>query len=261
METYAKGVRINYDDLGKGEPALLMLTGWCANRTTMFGQLAEARSKHLRVLSMDWRGHGLSETPEGDFGADDLVEDALAVIAASGAQQIVPVATAHAGWIAIELRRRLAKRIPKIALLEWMVFEAPPPFLEALRALQDPQRWAKAREQLFAMWLTGVDNPEVIRLVREMGTQGFEMWARAGREISAAYARQGAPLRALSALEKPVSVMHLYAQEPPGYLAAQEAFAAEHPWFTVRRIAARSHFPMTEVPDVVAAELEQFVDR
>jgi pimeloyl-ACP methyl ester carboxylesterase len=210
---------------------------------------------------MDWRaGHGLSGTPQDDFGADDLVEDALAVIEASGAQQVVPVATAHAGWIAIELRRRLGERIAKIALLEWIVFEAPPPFLEALRALQDQQHWKQAREQLFAMWLTGADNPDVIRLVREMGAQDFEMWARAGREISAAYARYGAPLRALSELEKPVPVLHLYAQEPPGYLAAQEAFAAEHPWFTVRRIAARSHFPMTEVPAVVAAELEQFVD-
>jgi pimeloyl-ACP methyl ester carboxylesterase len=104
-----------------------------------------------------------------------------------------------------------------------------------------------------------VDNPEVIRLVHEMGNQGFEMWARAGREISAAYQQQGAPLQALSKLETPVPVLHVYAQDPPGYLAAQEAFAAEHPWFSVRKVSAHSHFPMTEVPDVVAAEIEQFV--
>lgn len=259
METYANGVRISYDDLGTGEPALLMMPGWCANRTTMFSQLAARCSKHRRTIALDWRGHGLSETPESDFGANDLVEDALAVIEASGARQIVPVATAHAGWIAIELRRRLAERIPKIVLLEWIVFEAPPPFMAALEALQVPKRWEQAREQLFAMWLTGVDNPEVIRLVREMGTQGFEMWARAGREISTAYNQQGAPLRALASLENPIPVLHLYAQDPPGYLAAQEAFAAEHPWFSVRKVSAHSHFPMTEVPDVVAAEIERFV--
>lgn len=68
-----------------------MLTGWCANRTTMFSQLAEECGKRRRVLVLDWRGHGLSEMPKGDFGADDLVEEALAVIEASGAQQIVPV--------------------------------------------------------------------------------------------------------------------------------------------------------------------------
>jgi pimeloyl-ACP methyl ester carboxylesterase len=225
----------------------------------MFNSLAAQCSKYRRTLALDWRGHGLSETPKEDFGANDLVEDALAVIAASGVQQIVPVATAHAGWIAIELRRRLAERIPKIVLLEWIVFEAPPPFLQALKALQAPDQWEQAREQLFSMWLTGVDNPDVIRLVREMGTQGFEMWARAGREISAAYNQQGAPLQMLSRLDKPIPVLHLYAQEPPGYLAAQQAFAAEHPWFSVRKVSAHSHFPMTEVPDVVATEIEQFV--
>jgi pimeloyl-ACP methyl ester carboxylesterase len=260
METYANGVQISYDDMGAGEPALLMMTGWCANRTTMFSQLAVECAKSRRVLALDWRGHGLSATPKEDFGANDLVEDALAVIEASGARQIVPVATAHAGWIAIELRRRLAERIPKIALLEWIVFDAPAPFVNALQALQDPMQWEPAREQLFAMWLTGVDNPDVIRLVHEMGAQGFEMWARAGREISAAYTRQGAPLKMLASLEKTIPVLHLYAQNPPGYMVAQKAFASEHPWFTVRRINAQSHFPMTEVPSIVAAELERFVD-
>ncbi len=92
-----------------------------------------------------------------------------------------------------------------------------------------------------------------------MATQGFEMWARGGREISAAYQQQGAPLQALTRLKKPVPVLHLYAQDPPGYLAAQEAFAAQHPWFRVRKVSAHSHFPMTEIPDVVATEIEQFV--
>jgi pimeloyl-ACP methyl ester carboxylesterase len=179
----------------------------------------------------------------------------FAVIEASNARQIVPVATAHAGWIAIELRRRLAARIPKIVLLEWIVFEAPPPFMGALQALQNPQQWEQARQQLFSMWLTGVDNPEVIRLVHEMGNHCCEMWARAGREISAAYNQQKAPLQTLASLEKPVPTLHLYAQDPPGYLETQEAFAAEHPWFSVRKVSAYSHFPMTEVPDVVATEI------
>jgi len=259
MDTNSHGVRINYDDLGKGEPTLLMMTGWCANRSTMFGQLAVESSKYRQVLSLDWRGHGLSETPREDFGTDDLVEDALAVIAASGAQQIIPVATAHAGWMAIELRRRLTEHIPKIVLLEWMVFEAPPPFLRALQALQDPQEWEKARQQLFAMWLTGVKNQDVIRLVREMSAQGYEMWARAGREINAAYQQQHAPLQSLIKLNQHVQVLHLYAQESPGYLTAQMEFAEENPWFSVRKVEANSHFPMTEVPKVVADEIQRFV--
>jgi hypothetical protein len=41
------------------------------------------------------------------------------VIEASQAQHVVPVALSHAGWVAIELRRRLGALIPKLVLLDW----------------------------------------------------------------------------------------------------------------------------------------------
>jgi pimeloyl-ACP methyl ester carboxylesterase len=263
MNTISQGVRISYDQMGHGEPALLMLPGWCANRTTMFGQLMAHTSKHRSTFTLDWRGHGTSAVPAGDFDAADLVCDALAVIAASGAQHIIPVATSHAGWIALELRRQLGERIPQVVLLDWIILEAPPPFIDTLHAFQRPEQWEPAREQLFAMWLAGVENPNVIRLVKqEMGAHGFEMWARAGREILAAYAQAGSPLKALAELDPPVPTLHLYSQPPDhGYLAAQQAFASEHPWFQVQRLAVPGHFPMVEVPEVVATEIERFVTR
>lgn len=68
----------------------------------------------------------------GDFGTSDLVEDALSVIEKSGAQSVVPVALSHAGWVAIELRRILGTRVSKLVLLDWIILEAPAPFLGAL---------------------------------------------------------------------------------------------------------------------------------
>ena len=51
-------------------------------------------------------------------------------------------------------------------------------------------------------------------------------------------------------------------RDEAGYLAAQQAlFAAAHPWFQVRKLTARSHFPMFEVPDAIAAEIEAFVNQ
>jgi pimeloyl-ACP methyl ester carboxylesterase len=259
-ETRSGGLRISYDDSGQGEPVLLFMPGWCASRK-MFTQLLPLCASRRRVLALDWRGHGQSDYPEGDFGIKDLVEDALAVVEASGAQRVVPVAAAHAGWMALELRRKLAERIPGVVSLSWIVLDPPPPFLGALEALQDLDRWEQARQGLFSMWLKGVDDAEVIRFVREdMGSYGFEMWSRPGREISAAYAREGSPLRAFAALEPPVSLLHLYAQpSDPGFLAAQQAFAEEHPWFSVRKLEARSHFPQIEVPQEVAETIESFV--
>lgn len=254
------GIRIRYDDQGQGEPALLFLPGWCASRS-VFDELTRRCAQWRRTLALDWRGHGQSERPTDDFGADDLADDALAVIEASQADRVVLVALAHAGWVAIELRRRLGARIPKLVLLDWIVLEAPPPFLGALRSLQDPAQWQQTREQLFSMWLHGLDIPALTHHVRDdMGSYPFEMWARAAREIGAAYAKAGSPLRALASLDPPVPVFHLYAQpEDPGYLAAQRSFSATHPWFQVVKLQARSHFPMYEVPDEMAMAIERFV--
>lgn len=259
-EVVSQGTRISYDDLGRGEPALLFMPGWCGSRR-VFDALAASCATRRRVLALDWRGHGRSQAPGADFGAKDLVGDARSVIEASGAQSIVPVALSHAGWIAIELRRALGAKVAKVVLLDWIILEAPPPFLGALQALQDPAQWQQTREQLFSMWIHGLDIPELSRYVREdMGSYGFDMWARAGRDIGAAYARAASPLQALAALSPAVPVLHLYAQpEDPGYLAAQQSFGAAHPWFAVRKLQARSHFPLLEAPDEVSAAIEQFI--
>lgn len=254
------GLRVSYDDLGTGEPALLFMPGWCGNRT-VFRDLVSLCGANRRVLALDWRGHGQSEPSTGDFGERDLVEDALAVIEASGAQRVVPVAAAHAGWVAIELRRRLERRVTGLILLDWIVLDAPQAFLDALRDMQSPERSRQTVERIFSLWLHGVEHPEMERFVRqEMGAYSDAMWARAAREISAAYARAGSPLRALASLEPPVPVLHLYAQPgDPDYLAAQQSFAAGHPWFSVHKLNARSHFPMFEVPGEMAAAIEGFV--
>src|SRR6266487_5714452 len=112
-------IAVAYDDRGSGEPALLLMPGWCAGRG-VFDELTGMVNSR-RTLAMDWRGHGGSGAANGNFGTPELVDDALAVIHASGAKTIVPLATAHAGWVAIELRRRLAERIGKVILVDWIV--------------------------------------------------------------------------------------------------------------------------------------------
>lgn len=246
----SQGIPIDYTDAGHGGPALLLLPGWCGSRK-VFEPLLAGLASRRRVLSLDWRGHGESGRADEDFGTGDLVDDATAVIEASGAETIVPVALSHAGWVAIELRRRLGPRVEKLALLDWIVLDAPPPFLAVLHALQDSDHWQAAREQLFAMWLDGQDLPALTHYVREdMGRFPFATWACAGREIERNYLEGGSPLRALGALEPPVPTLHLYAQPgDPGYLAAQQAFADTAPWFRVVKLDARSHFPMCEQPE------------
>lgn len=260
----SEGTRIYYDDRGKGEPVLLCLPGWCVHHT-MFVPLAERFSAQHRVLIMDWRGHGKSQASDRDFGYAEMLADVLAVIQASGAQSVIPIAQAHGGWVAIELRRRLDQRVPKMIFTSWnpiFTSENPlaPRFLGAMEAVRDNARWRETVQQLLAMWLSGASSSVDTQIRNEMGSHGFEDWARAGREIAAMYAREGDPLQALGELSPPVSALHVYAQpRAPEYLSTQESFAREHPWFAVRRLEAASHFPMLEVPDETAGVIREFI--
>jgi pimeloyl-ACP methyl ester carboxylesterase len=256
----SNGISLVYDDRGRGEPALLFLPGWCVPRA-VFRELVPHAATTRRVLALDWRGHGDSGPASGDFGMAELVDDAAAVIVASRAREVVPVALAHAGWVAIELRRRLGLRIPQLVLLDWMVLGAPAAFFDTLHDMQTPERWRETVDAILERWLNGADNPALVRFLREeVGAGPPEMWARAAREIAAAFGAAGSPLGALASLAAPPAVLHLYAQpDDAGFLTAQEAFAATHPWFQARHLEARSHFPVLEVPAVIASAIEEFV--
>ena len=252
---------IAFDDVGDESPALLFLPGWCANRT-VFRPLLNRAAKHHRAVALDWRGHGASDRPDVDFGDAELVDDAIGVIERAGLDQVVPVALAHSGWVAIELRRRLGhERIPGLVLLDWMVLGPPPGFLDAVAALQQEDSWRAVRDGLLAMWLTDPDNAGLREHVESMAAYGYEDWSRAAREIGGQFAELGTPLAALERLDPPCPTVHLYSQPPDEeLLAAQQAYAGQHPWFHVERLAATSHFPMFEVPDQMVTSIDAFVD-
>jgi len=185
----------------------------------MFAPLIERLSADYRVLAMDWRGHGKSQASDRDFTFAEMAVDAHAVIQASGAQSVIPIAQGQIPWVAIGLRRRLGERVPKMVATSWpAIFTSgnllAPRFLGAIQALQDEARWSEAAEQLLTIFLSGAPASVETQMRSEMGSHGFEMWARAGREISAMYAREGDPLQALSQLSPPVDVLHVYSQPP-----------------------------------------------
>lgn len=72
------GVSIAFDDTGAGEPALLLVPGWCADRAVFRG-LAPLLARRRRVLALDWRGHGESDAPPSDFGLAEQVEITAAI--------------------------------------------------------------------------------------------------------------------------------------------------------------------------------------
>ncbi len=184
------------------------------------------------------------------------------MIEAAGVEQVVPVAASHSGWVAIELRRRLgAGRVPKIVHMDWMVIRPSEPYMALLHSMNTPDGWTEARETLFTIWRAGSDAPEIDAVIDVMRAQDGEMWMRSGREIAAAYEGNDSPLETYERMdEPPAGVLHVYGQpQNPEFLAAQEEFAAQHPWFQVERVPAQTHFAMVETAKEAAGAIEAFV--
>ena len=81
--TTVTSVPVSFDDAGHGEPALVYLTGWCSTRTSYTAMVEHTARRH-RSIAIDWRGHGTSPAPDGDFGWQQMADDVLAVLDGCG---------------------------------------------------------------------------------------------------------------------------------------------------------------------------------
>lgn len=259
--------KLAFDDIGAGEPALLLLPGWCADRGIL-SALAQQLGTNRRVINVDLLGHNESERPDGDFGSEDIIHEGLKLVDSLGINEFVTVSVAHAGWLAVELRRRLVNRIPKMVFLEWIIVEPPQIFFETLEQMQQPTRWRSARDALFAGWSLG--EPHLAKPFHEFMTNyDGDMWLRAGREIGSSYRKFGSALRLLETLNPAPTVLNLYSpmqaknlfalDDDSSYFETQQSFALIHPWFHFCRLSSKSHLPSVEITKEVTDVIEDFL--
>lgn len=76
----ANGISINYEQQGSGEP-LILIPYLAADHACYAFQVAEY-AKHFTCISLDLRGTGESDKPEGPYSTQDLADDVAAFMRA-----------------------------------------------------------------------------------------------------------------------------------------------------------------------------------
>lgn len=99
------GVRLVYTDVGQGDPPIVLIHGWCCDRTHWENQV-QALSVDHRVIAVDLRGHGDSDKPDQDYDMKGFVSDTLWVLDQLGFTS-PPVLMGHSmgGVIALQMIR------------------------------------------------------------------------------------------------------------------------------------------------------------
>ncbi|CAI0786292.1 alpha/beta hydrolase [Serratia quinivorans] len=254
---------LDYHDSGSGPLTLVLLPGWCEPKTVFDPFIALAEQQY-RVISLDWRGHGLSGRDATlSLDAEDLLADLRQLLLELRVERFVTLSVAHASWIAVALAESLSPRAQGMVFLDWIMTQPEPAFFDSVQQMQWPEKWLSARDTLFDFWQGGIEQPQVKHhLTVEMAQEDFRVWQAAGVAIEQAYRQYSSPLNRLSELSSPPACRHIYSLDrDEDYLRQQQVFAANHPFFSVARLEhARTHLGILEQPEAVYREVVNFLD-
>jgi pimeloyl-ACP methyl ester carboxylesterase len=248
------GVRLAFDEVGRGEPPLLLVHGWACDHT-FFAPQARHFGQRQRVVAVDLRGHGASDRPDQDYAMGELAGDLAWLCAQLGLAKPIVVGHSMGGVLAFELAVRFPD-VPSaiIALDAGMVL--PPRTLARLRSRGRDLRGAGYREAVRklvqGMFLPTDDAARRAWIVEKMSGGPPHVLASAWEQL---FACPSASVATAGATALPM----LAVASAGGHLADLDRLRELCPRLMTGQTVGAGHFHQLEVPDQINAMIERFL--
>jgi pimeloyl-ACP methyl ester carboxylesterase len=249
-------VSIAYEERVSGAPTLVFVHGWCGERG-LWRATAEAFAPSHGTVTLDLAGHGASGAGRARWTLQSLADDVVAVVTASGAEDVILIGHSMGGTVALLAAPRLAPRVRGVIGVESLHdagFVYPPGFLEgvalgleadfpraveaSLRGVAAPGTSSELLDWIIARALR-TDRGAAVGLLR--GLEGFE--------AAAALAASGVPVRAINA-----------APHAGGGLVTKREENRALADFDVLLVEDAGHFPMLEQPGRFRTLLARWIE-
>jgi 3-oxoadipate enol-lactonase len=114
--TAGDGTRIAYRWDGPQDAPVLVLANSIATNLHMWDSTVPALAAHFRVLRYDFRGHGQSDAPAGDYSLDRLGRDVLELLDGLQVQRAHFLGLSLGGYVGQWLAIHAPKRIDRLIL-------------------------------------------------------------------------------------------------------------------------------------------------
>lgn len=120
MEGFAEsnGIRLHYLDHGGGGPTLILLPGLTANAHSFEGLIRAGLSEHLRVITVDLRGRGKSDAPDGPYDVATHAVDVAGLMDALGIDQAIVGGHSFGGLVSYYLAANYRDRVTKCVAMD-----------------------------------------------------------------------------------------------------------------------------------------------
>ena len=111
-------MRVFWEVLRRGEPAILFLPPWSIVHSRCWKAQIPDFARRTRVITFDPRGNGRSDRPAADaaYSEEEIVADALAVLDATGIDRAVLVSLSRGAQRAILLAAEHPERVARRGL-------------------------------------------------------------------------------------------------------------------------------------------------
>lgn len=109
MKVKAGGINMNYELSGEGA-CLVLIHGFSDNLTMWYNQVPEF-TKQFQVLTYDVRGHGQTETPEGEFSMDLFADDLHALLGALNIERACVLGYSMGGRIGLQFALKYSEMV------------------------------------------------------------------------------------------------------------------------------------------------------
>lgn len=256
-----EGARVRYTDQGEG-PAVVLLHGFASSLET-WATVAPVLEKKRRVVTLDLKGFGWTDRPEGDYSPAAQARLVFALLDARGVGEASVVAHSWGSSVALQMALDQPARVQKIALYDaWVYEEQLPTFFLWARAdgLGEALFGAFYRERPDEKIAHAFFNPrfvtqalvdDVERALDRPGTTAAALAAVRGqrfKDVQGRYRSIGQPTLLLWGREDEVTTL------PFG-----ERLAHDLPGARLVVYPRCGHFPMLEAAAASTAELTAFL--
>jgi pimeloyl-ACP methyl ester carboxylesterase len=249
------GVKLYYEEAGSGEDAMLFVHGWCCNHTHFAAQVEHFASR-FRCVSVDLRGHGLSDKPAQTYTIEGFADDLAWMCGELGLTHPIVIGHSMGGLTAFIMagkypdlvRAAVCVDAPLLMSEDALVMRRPilatfwgTDYLNAALAYADSR------------FFIDTDDPERRAVILEgVAAMPQQVLASAWQSILETDSRpagkvigeRGIPLLAISAAQ-PLADLRVLRELCPQVILAQTA--------------GSGHFCQMEVPEQVNAMIERFI--
>lgn len=171
-KTHVNNIEIAYDDTGSG-PAVVLIHGYPFNRSMWADQVSTLTDRY-RVVTLDLRGHGESESSSGASTMKLLAQDIAALMDELRIERAVIGGLSMGGYVALAFYQLFPERVEKLLLADTRA-QADTEEGKATRAEQVQQVLAEGMAGIVNAMLpkllcpeTVSKRPDIVKRVRDM---------------------------------------------------------------------------------------------